>query len=45
MRSLLYFVARILGDISAVQKGKVGKRVGRRIIGKGTGRLLGKFFR
>ena len=45
MRSLLYFIARILGDISAVQKGRAGKRVERRIIGKGTGRLLGKFFK
>jgi len=45
MRSLLYALARLLGDVNAVQKGRVGRRVGRRIVGKGTGRLLGKLFR
>jgi len=45
MRSLLYFLARLLGDISAVRKGRVGKRIGRRIAGRVTGRLLGKLFR
>ena len=44
-RSLLYFVSRILGDVSAVQRGTVGKRVARRIAGRATGRLLGKLFR
>lgn len=28
MRSLLYFRARLLGDLSAVQKGKAGQRSG-----------------
>jgi len=45
MRSLLYFLARLLGDIMAVRKGRVGKRIGRRIAGRVTGRLLGKLFR
>ena len=45
MRYLLYLIARLLGDINAVQEGRVGKRVGRRIVGKGTGRLLNKLFR
>lgn len=45
IRSLLYFVARILGDVNAVQKGKIGQRIGRRVAGKATGRLFGKFFR
>ena len=44
-RGLLYFLARILGDINAVKKGKVGKRIGRRAAGKITGRGLGKLFR
>lgn len=44
-RGLLYKLARILGDVSAVQKGRVGRRVGRRISGKATGRGLGKLFR
>ena len=45
LRGLLYFLARILGDISAVRKGKVGRRTGRRTAGKGTGRLLRKLFK
>ena len=40
-RSLLYFLAKLLGDVSAVQKGKVGKRILRR----GTGKMAGKGFR
>jgi len=45
MRSLLYLIARLLGDASAVKKGRVGKRIGRRIAGKATGRILGKLFK
>lgn len=44
-RGFLYKLARILGDVSAVQKGRVGKRVGRRVAGKATGRGLGKLFK
>jgi len=44
-RSLLYKLARILGDVNAVQKGKVGRRVARRAAGKLTGRGLGRLFR
>lgn len=40
IRSLLYQLARILGDINAVKKGKIGGRVGRRFAGKMTGRLV-----
>ena len=45
MRSLLYFIAKILGDINAVKKGKVARRAQRRVAGKLTGRLLGKLFK
>ena len=45
LRSFLYLVARLLGDISAVQKGAVGRRVARRAAGKATGRALGKLFK
>lgn len=41
-RSFLYLWARTLGDVHAVQRGTVGKRVVRRIAGKATGRALGK---
>lgn len=40
-KSLLYFLAKLLGDFSAFQKGKVGKRILRR----GTGKITGKGFR
>jgi len=44
-RGLLYWLARLLGDVSAVQKGRVGRRVGRRLAGKATGRALRKLFK
>lgn len=45
MRSFLYALARLLGDINAVQKGRVGRRVGRRIAGKYTARGLWRIFK
>ena len=44
-RSFLYKLARLLGDVNAVKKGRVGRRVGRRTAGRGMGRLLGKLFK
>jgi len=45
IRSALYTIARLMGDVNAVKKGKVGKRVARRGAGKITGRGLGKLFK
>lgn len=48
VRGGLYETAKLLGDIQALSSGdskKVSKRIGRRIVGKGTGRLLGKLFK
>lgn len=45
LRGLLYFLAKILGDVGALKKGKVGRRAGRRIAGKGTGKILRKLFK
>ncbi len=45
LRSSLYKIARLMGDVNAVKKGKVGKRVVRRAAGKVTGRSLGKLFK
>lgn len=45
IRSALYKSAKVLGDVNAVQKGIVGKRIARRAAGKVTGRLLGKLFK
>lgn len=44
-RSGLYRIARLLGDVNAVRKKKVGKRVLRRAAGKGAGRLLRKLLK
>jgi hypothetical protein len=44
-RGFLYTLAKLLGDVNAVKKGTVGKRVMRRQAGKLTGRGLGKLFR
>ncbi len=44
-RGFLYTLARLLGDISAVKKGRVGKRFGRRVVGRKAGRGIGKLFR
>ncbi len=44
-RGFLYKLARILGDVNAVQKGRVGRRAGRRVAGRATGRGLGKLFK
>jgi hypothetical protein len=45
MRSFLYKLARLLGDINAVKKGRVGRRIGRRVAGKYTGRGLRRLFK
>lgn len=44
IRSVLYWLARFLGDVNAVQKGKIGQRIARRVTGKLFGRLLSRFF-
>jgi hypothetical protein len=44
-RGCLYLLARLLGDYQAVRKGRVGKRITRRVAGKATGRTLGKLFK
>ena len=44
-RGALSGLARFLGDISAAQKGTVGKRIARRAAGKVTGKFLGKLFK
>jgi len=44
-RSFLYKTAKFLGDVNAVKKGTVGKRIVRRSAGKATGKFLGKLFK
>lgn len=45
LRGWLYFFAKILGDLSAIKKGRVGKRVARRMAGKQTGKAMRKIFK
>ncbi len=45
IRGLLYGVAKFLGDLKAVAKGRILRRIGRRLAGKATGRGLGRLFR
>lgn len=40
IRSILYKAAKYLGDINAVRRGTVKKRIQNRVIGKFTGRLF-----
>lgn len=44
-RSLLYSLAKLLGDINAVKKGRVGRRIGRRVTGRVAGKGMRRLFR
>ena len=44
-RSLLYSLAKLLGDINAVKRGRVGRRIGRRVVGRAAGKGMGRLFR
>lgn len=40
MRSILYLLARLLGDANAIKRGRVARRVARRGAGRAVGRGL-----
>lgn len=44
-RSTLYLLARLLGDVQAAKRGKVGERIARRLLGRLIGHGLGRLFR
>lgn len=44
-RGLLYKLARLLGDLGAIQKGRVNKRIGRRLTGRIAGKGMRKLFK
>jgi hypothetical protein len=44
-RSLLYLIARLIGDLSSVRRGTIGKRIARRAAGRVLGRGMGRIFR
>ena len=43
-RSLLYTLAKLMGDAQAARKRRIGRRIARRAAGKATGRVLGRVF-
>ncbi|MGD6974937.1 hypothetical protein [Bacillus altitudinis] len=45
IRSLLYKTSKYLGDVNAIQKGTIGKRIMRRAAGKASGKLMKKIFK
>jgi hypothetical protein len=44
-REFLYVLAKLLGDLQAARKGRVGKHIARRTTGQATGTGLGRLFR
>lgn len=44
-RSLLYGTARVLGDVQAVRRHRVAKRIARRLAGRAASILLGSLFK
>lgn len=44
MKNFLYQLLKLLNDLNAVQKGRVPRRIGRRVYGKATGRLARRIF-
>jgi hypothetical protein len=44
VKRLLYKLLALSNDLNAVKRGRVGRRVSRRIYGKATGRLARKWF-
>lgn len=45
LKNLIYKALRVSNDINAFKKGKVSKRIGRRVTGKSSGKLLRKLFK
>lgn len=45
LRSILYWLARILGDANAVKRNRVGQRIINRLVGRTGGRILRRFYR
>jgi hypothetical protein len=41
MRSLLYTIAKLLGDLNAIKRGRISER----LVNRGLGKVFGKFFR
>jgi hypothetical protein len=44
-RSALYALLRYSNDVRAIRRGRVGRRIACRIVGRATGRTMGRLFR
>jgi len=44
-RGLLYTIARLLGDVNAVKKSRVGPKIGRSYAGRKAGGLFRRLFK
>ncbi len=44
-RSFLYTFARLLGDVNAIRRHQVGRRIRRRVVGRMLGRHVRRFIR
>jgi hypothetical protein len=45
VKRFLYSLLALSNDVNAVRKGRVGRRIARRIYGKATGRVARRIFR
>jgi hypothetical protein len=45
LKHLIYRALRTHGDVNAVRRHRVGRRIARRIYGKTTGRIAARIFR
>lgn len=44
-RAFLYALCRLLGDISAVRRGRVAERVHNRVVGRLAAKVLGRWWK
>lgn len=45
IKSMIYKLLRISNDINAIRRGKISRRIGRRVTGKITGRGINRLFK
>lgn len=45
LKSKLYKLLRISNDINAIKRGRVGKRIGRRVTGRMSGKGIRRIFK
>lgn len=45
LKSSIYKILRIWNDVDAIRKGRVKKRIGRRIVGRTAGKTIRRLFK